>query len=100
MDYQIIPGKRYNSNLLYHGNYIYRRRSNKDDTDYYSCYNNDCPGTAKLSCGILSLLKQHNHDDDGKEYLKMMFLTEIKTECREQRIGQRDAFDKISRKQE
>ena len=100
MEYTIIPGHRYTSNLLYCNSYIYRRRSVSGAAEYYNCCTANCTGRAILKNGAVVISKKHIHEEDGYEYLKIMFKNDVKTLCRETRVGLRDAFDQVSRRPE
>ena len=100
MEFTIITGKRFTSNLLYCDSYIYKIRSKYQTTIYYSCYTKNCLASLKFDQGIPSILRNHNHEPDGAEYLIMMFKNDIKTACRETNASMRNIFDEISRKPE
>ena len=102
MSYIIIPGNRFSSNLLYVDNFIYKIKSKYGDSvEYYNCKTTNCPSRLKLEHGIITERgEDHNHDDDGKEYLKIMFKSDIKKKLREFRMSPRECFDLVAKQPE
>lgn len=77
-----IQGQKNNNNVFaFNGHLFTKLRTSKDGTGtIYRCrlYQQKCKALVKESGSTLVQVKQHNHDKDPREVLKLRFITRLK----------------------
>lgn len=106
MEYEIVPGYRQNSKLLYANEQFYVFNTKCPLGDSYVCVNEKCKSRVYIvvsnQCICLKNSPSHDHESKAEEYKKLRCLNEMKRRCGElnylltgQKITVRDIFNQV-----
>lgn len=109
LEYQLIPGFRSTSNLLYIAseNQIYKYKYAKNNTKYFVCYEKQCPVNIavdfnnSLFCRKTKNNVQHNHGSQEALVQKLELVNNIKKNCQNislKRSNIREVFNETCKK--
>lgn len=88
MNFEIITGKRTNSQLLYliDQKMLFQRKSVYKNVIKYECRNKTCKARINIlpdgNCVLAKNYVEHNHNDEEVAYKEMTALNQIKRDCR------------------
>lgn len=87
MNFEIIPGNRRSSELLYiiEQKMIYKKKSVYKNTIKYECRNKLCKARVNVmpdgKCVLAKKYIEHNHDNEEGAYKELKALNQIKRDC-------------------
>lgn len=87
MNFEIIPGKRRNSELLYviEQKMIHMRKSVYKGVSKFECRQQNCKARVNLlsdgKCVVAKKYVEHNHDNEEEAYKELKALNAIKRDC-------------------
>lgn len=102
IEYEIVPGYRQNSKLLFSNDQFYVLNTKCPLGDSYVCVHEKCKVRVYGQCIRLTNSPNHEHENKAEEYKKLRCLNEIKRRCGElnylltgQKITVRDIFNQV-----
>lgn len=102
MEFEIVGGKRRNSNLLYSlsEKHLYAKKSAYKNKIYYTCYQEKCKSRLILEAGVCAKcfdFVEHKHGNQEETYKELKALNNIKRKCTEVHsvIGEANALSGI-----